>query len=230
MVGFCRSVECCQAEVDTKIFPTSGTSELGTAMASTLAAAASACDGVCVQRLSNGADLLSSEHETLLKDMALKVFFPKQMATTVLSSMTALTMQSQSNQLGYVNRPEDCEHPSGLRSYGAGGYRMKICDLCGSRWAHLGQGGELQKCQPKATPTAKTPLGVLTPKSKAKSQASSASSGYSPPPSRHFLQQGSLMKGPTYKAPPLPKAKSRLARQGIYEKQVTEMTQEELLN
>lgn len=207
-----------------------GTSELGTAMASTLAAAASACDGVCVQRLSNGADLLSSEHETLLKDMALKVFFPKQMATTVLSSMAALTMQSQSNQLGYVNRPEDCEHPSGLRSYGAGGYRMKICDLCGSRWAHLGQGGELQKCQPKATPTAKTPLGVLTPKSKAKSQASSASSGYSPPPSRHFLQQGSLMKGPTYKAPPLPKAKSRLARQGIYEKQVTEMTQEELLN
>ena len=148
----------------------------------------------------------------LLKDMALKVFFPKQMATTVLSSMAA--MQSQSNQLGYVNRPEDCEHPSGLRSYGAGGYRMKICDLCESRWAHLGQGGELQKCQPKATPTAKTPLGVLTPKSKSQESGFLRKFGLFTTAISAFLATGILDEGTNLQGSTSPQGQVKVGSAG----------------
>ena len=61
----------------------------------------------------------------------------------------------------YQNDPNTCGHPSGLRTYGAAGYRVHICDLCGNRWRESkDKDKSLILCAPKASPTAKTPLGL----------------------------------------------------------------------
>jgi hypothetical protein len=56
----------------------------------------------------------------------------------------------------------NCDHQGGLRQYGGGGYAIKICDKCGSRWVkttHSASGRVVwQVAVPNAAHTAKTPL------------------------------------------------------------------------
>ena len=59
----------------------------------------------------------------------------------------------------YPNDPRNCRHPNGLRGYGAAGEKISICDMCGMRWLRgTGRDPGMIQCQPKAAPTAKTPL------------------------------------------------------------------------
>ena len=94
-----------------------------------------------------------------LRGRVLATCFPPQTATTMLTTAAALTLQATPGQATYMKDPLTCQHESGARSYGAAGVRVKICDLCGSRWVMDNQ-NKMARAVPKAHPTAKTPLGV----------------------------------------------------------------------
>ena len=101
----------------------------------------------------------STAMKPFLRDRVLKVCFPPQTATTMLMSTTVLALQTKMETNKYQNDPRSCRHPSGLRGYGAGGEKLSICDLCGARWMRgTGNDPGFIVCQPKASPTAKTPL------------------------------------------------------------------------
>ena len=93
-----------------------------------------------------------------LKDRVLSTFGTPCTARTLLTTTAALTVQSSLTSQAYMNKPENCSHPSGLRGYGAGGVKIKICDLCGSRWVVTPKG--MVQATPKAAPQAKTPLNL----------------------------------------------------------------------
>jgi hypothetical protein len=174
-----------------------------------------------------------------LKDRVLKLFFPVQVATTALTTVAALTVHRGSES--YLQAPETCTHPQGLRNYGAAGKQIRICDVCGSRW--IVNGKEMQKAQPKASPTAQTPLLSKASKAKAKAKATSSQSspqtqemgvgwpGFlrsSPPSSQHFSMatppSRSRAAGATAKSAP------SMARrmQEIYSKNAADLTEEEI--
>jgi len=97
-----------------------------------------------------------------IKDYILDSYFPPQTAVTMLKTVTAAMVQKNSTAV-YQNDPNTCGHPSGLRTYGAAGYKVHICDLCGNRWRESkDKDKSLILCAPKASPTAKTPLGLKT--------------------------------------------------------------------
>ena len=113
-----------------------------------------------------------------LKDRLLRLHFPPQTATTMLMSTTALQMQNVLQTGAYPNRPDNCPHLNGLRRYGAGGYRVSICDQCGARWV-VEQTGTMVSVRAKASPTATTPMDLpptLKNRAKASTKAKSTAS------------------------------------------------------
>lgn len=95
-----------------------------------------------------------------IKDAMLEMYFPAQTAVTMLRTTTAAQMQ-KNHQAAYPNDPARCKHPQGLRRYGAAGLAVHICDQCGGRWyENTDKERSLIQCTPKASPLAKTPLGV----------------------------------------------------------------------
>ena len=108
-----------------------------------------------------------------IRDKILKHFMIPSTATTMQTTLAAMTVQSSLNQSKYQKNPQECSHPNGLRSYGAAGHSIKICDLCGFRGTV--KNGQLHALQPKAGPQAKTPLGLPKGKAKAKSRISASS-------------------------------------------------------
>ena len=95
-----------------------------------------------------------------LKDRILRIWFPRQTATTMLSTTSALQLRNLAQQSGYPQDPTVCQHEMGLRQYGAAGHRVNICDQCGARWVLHPTDQELIPIMPKAAPNAKTPLGI----------------------------------------------------------------------
>ena len=186
-----------------------------------------------------------------LRDRILRVCFPPQTATTMLMSTTVLTLQSKTGTDKYPNDPRSCRHPSGLRGYGAAGEKISICDMCGMRWLRgTGNDPGMIQCQPKASPSAKTPLfkkgsdmDKIIGARRASRLNANSSSGSSPPswppPASSMLNQevdqsvrSSKAKSkavPKFPgAPPIaPTAKPRLA--GMSEQEIIEM-QAELLS
>lgn len=170
-----------------------------------------------------------------LKDRVLQVYYPVQTATTMLMTSSALMLQSMSQGVRYVNKPDECEHPSGLRSYGAGKVKVRICDLCGARWVVEKMG--LVPAQRKATPTSKTPLHEIKTKAKSKAASNTRSAGswdedfggYSRPswPQAHAPPPRTSTS--TSRMPPTSRAKakappSRPLIGGMTEQEVYEMT------
>ena len=166
-----------------------------------------------------------------MKDRILRLYFAGQTAAVMLSSSTALSMQSETQK--YPRDPEVCEHPNGLRAYGAAKTKIKICDQCGSRW--VVQAGGLQPAQPKASPTAKTPLfdkGKKGPVSSSGSAASwDGSSQHSwqqvqayPPPAPSRAAQSKSRSRPV----PIPTTRARPSMDQIYNTPVSEMTDEQV--
>lgn len=186
-----------------------------------------------------------------LRDRILRVCFPPQTATTMLMSTTVLTLQSKTGTDKYPNDPRSCRHPSGLRGYGAAGEKISICDMCGMRWLRgTGNDPGMIQCQPKASPSSKTPLfkkgsdmDKIIGARRASRLNANSSSGSSPPswppPASSMLNQevdqsvrSSKAKSkavPKFPgAPPIaPTAKPRLA--GMSEQEILEM-QAELLS
>ena len=64
------------------------------------------------------------------------------------------------DQAEYPESPEKCRHESGVRQYGAAGLTISICDRCGSRWALNPELRQWAIARPKASPAARTPLGI----------------------------------------------------------------------
>ena len=73
----------------------------------------------------------------------------------------------------YPHNPDTCQHERGFRNYGAAGVSVKICDFCGYR-AVMNE-GTLLKINPKASPSAKTPLGL--PESMMRTKAKAKATG-----------------------------------------------------
>ena len=140
-------------------------------MASQVARFDAPCPGVCLLGSAGSDPLRSCEHASQYQGQGSEVVFPPQTATAMLLTTSALMLQSTTQNLSYVNKPNQRTHQSGLRSYGAGKIKAKICDLCGSRWVVEKSG--LIQAQPKASPTAKTPLFETKSKAKSKAMASS---------------------------------------------------------
>ncbi|CAE7457471.1 unnamed protein product, partial [Symbiodinium necroappetens] len=92
-----------------------------------------------------------------LKDRILRNYGVPSTATTVLSTVGALAAQTALTNQSYLRKPDQCNHSSGLRAYGGGGTKVRICDLCGSRWVVMPNGNQVP-ATPKASPQAKTPL------------------------------------------------------------------------
>lgn len=180
-----------------------------------------------------------------LKDRVLSLFFPQQTATTVLSTVSALALQKSTAQ--YTKSPSECHHPQGLRSYGAGGKQVRICDLCGSRW--IVDGREFQKVLPKASPTSSTPLFAKASKAKPKAVSSKSlgvpASGWpgflpSSPPSSHPSYTDRVVR-PSQRPPMSPPPKSTTPKypatscrptasrmEEIYNKRPQDLTEEEI--
>ena len=95
-----------------------------------------------------------------LKDRILRIRFPRQTATTMLATTSALQLRNMAQQSGYPQDPTMCRHEMGLRQYGAAGHRINICDQCGARCVLHPTDQELIPIMPKAAPNAKTPLGI----------------------------------------------------------------------
>ena len=119
-------------------------------------------------------------------------------AATMQTSMAAMAAQANMQTLTYPRDPSECEHPSGLRAYGAGGQSVRICDQCGFRAViHKGQ---MIRVQPKASPHARTPLQLPEhisqhSKSKAAGKASSKAAGKSAPPAKSTGSSGQQRSG-----------------------------------
>ena len=166
-----------------------------------------------------------------IKDRALRLFFPPQTSTTMLSTATAMLVQTHSQEAKYVNQPESCPHPSGLRSYGAGGQKVRICDLCGSRWVvNPKDPTTTVQAVPKASPTAKTPL---FPKAKSEAASSSASSAGSQLPYRPSLRPPSgltraAMSKAASKAAPARQVREPVDLSYIYQKSASELMDAEI--
>ena len=92
-----------------------------------------------------------------LKDRILAIHF-----SAVPSVAWGLTDEAQTAArepfLEYPVAAARCDHVAGTRKYGAAGYPLAICDLCGSRWLSRPQGRV--PIRAKASPHAKTPLGI----------------------------------------------------------------------
>ena len=138
-----------------------------------------------------------------LRDSVLMQYFPPQTATTMLMSTSAVQLQTMNQTAKYPNVPGRCKHPSGLRSYGAAGLCIRICDQCGSRWM-VGSGNDpgLIHATPKAHPTAKTPLfskgsdlGKIVSDRMAKARASNPNLGSSARGSSGYSQRSLLPTG-----------------------------------
>ena len=122
----------------------------------------------------------------LLRDLILEGYHRLTSPTcaTMLSTTTAAELTARARQ-SYPCDPATCSHENGLRHYGGGGYKLRICDSCGSRWkvATNASGTEtLIRAVAKSSPTSATPL---APKAKAKNKAKAeaqASSSTTPPP------------------------------------------------
>ena len=163
-----------------------------------------------------------------IKDYILDNYFPAQTAVTMLKTVTAAMVQ-KNNQMFYPNDPSKCLHPSGLRTYGAAGYKIHICDLCGNRWQESkDKDKSLILCAPKASPTAKTPLGLKIgkphfPKSTAMSSTetsratSSEAWGSSSVGARR--SQSRSLSVMTSKAKPVPKPSARLTARALAQQQ-----------
>ena len=125
-----------------------------------------------------------------LKDRLLRLHFPPQTATTMLMSTTALQMQNVLQTGAYPQRPENCPHMNGLRRYGAGGYRVAICDQCGARWV-VEPSGAMVSVRAKASLTATTPMDLpptLKNRAKAPTRAKSTASSDGSQPQLEHLQ------------------------------------------
>ncbi|CAE7823434.1 DNMT3A [Symbiodinium sp. CCMP2456] len=92
-----------------------------------------------------------------LKDLVLRNYGVPSTATSVLSTVGAIAAQTALTNQSYMKKPDQCSHPSGLRAYGGGGTKVRICDVCGSRWVVMPNGNQVP-ATPKASPQAKTPL------------------------------------------------------------------------
>ncbi|CAE7214864.1 unnamed protein product [Symbiodinium necroappetens] len=94
-----------------------------------------------------------------LKDRVMQTHLVPSSATTLLSTTAAMAAQESLQSQKYMRTPEACNHPSGMRAYGAAGIRVRICDLCGTRYVLLPSGTSVL-ATPKASPSAKTPLNL----------------------------------------------------------------------
>ena len=108
----------------------------------------------------------------LLRDLILEGYHRLTSPTcaTMLSTTTAAEHTARARQ-SYPCDPAKCSHENGLRHYGGGGYKLRICDSCGSRWkvATTAAGTEtLIRAVAKSSPSSATPL---VPKAKAKNKA-----------------------------------------------------------
>ncbi|CAE7864917.1 unnamed protein product, partial [Symbiodinium necroappetens] len=90
-------------------------------------------------------------------DLVLRNYGVPSTATSVLSTVGAIAAQTALTNQSYMKKPDQCSHPSGLRAYGGGGTKVRICDVCGSRWVVMPNGNQVP-ATPKASPQAKTPL------------------------------------------------------------------------
>ncbi|CAK9023001.1 Integrase catalytic domain-containing protein [Durusdinium trenchii] len=133
-----------------------------------------------------------------LRDDIIKHYMAPCTAATMQTSMAAMAAQANMQTLTYPRDPSECEHPSGLRAYGAGGQSVRICDQCGFRAViHKGQ---MIRVQPKASPHARTPLQLPEhisqhSKSKAAGKASSKAAGKSAPPAKSTGSSGQQRSG-----------------------------------
>ncbi|OLP93808.1 hypothetical protein AK812_SmicGene24243 [Symbiodinium microadriaticum] len=75
-------------------------------------------------------------------------------ATTLLSTTAAMAAQESLQSQAYLKSPETCNHPSGMRAYGAAGIRVRICDLCGTRYVLMPSGTSVL-ATPKDSPSAR---------------------------------------------------------------------------
>ena len=93
-----------------------------------------------------------------LRDRILGNFFPKPPTAKLLTTQAAAA--ATKDQAEYPESPEKCRHESGVRQYGAAGLTISICDRCGSRWALNPELRQWAIARPKASPAARTPLGI----------------------------------------------------------------------
>ena len=156
-----------------------------------------------------------------LRGRILRTHMVPSTAVTMQTTLAAMTVQSSLNLDKYQSKPDVCTHPSGFRTYGAAGHSIKICDLCGFR--ALLKDGQMQPIQPKASPHAKTPLGVSKAKGKAKSKSISGTSGRS---SSGWEQ--SLPSYPDYSWEP-PRSQNSALNQEMFRRQVEEQVQRRLI-
>ncbi|CAE7949087.1 TY5A, partial [Symbiodinium sp. KB8] len=149
-----------------------------------------------------------------LKDSILRIFTIPSTASTMLSTPAAMAAQRALGQDKYMKDPENCPHPSGLRSYSASGMKIMICDVCGYRAVVNPHTGAHLPAAPKASPGAKTPLN-LSATAKAKVLPGKAK-GPPPAPPSTMSPDSSLRSsvssrgyGPSRAAGPKPKARPK---------------------
>ena len=142
-----------------------------------------------------------------LRDRILGTHLLSGPASVMLSSYAAGVMKKEMGTDSYEKDPANCDHPRGLRSYGAGGVSVKICDICGFRGVvmprHSSQAGRLVALTPKATPTSKTPLHMPPDVAKElRPHSSKSSSQSSPPPSAKAPPAALFLATPKLPGPP----------------------------
>ena len=146
-----------------------------------------------------------------LKGRVLNMFGVPSSARTLLSTTAALAAKSALEMHHYVNQPDKCERPGGLRSYATAGIRIQICDLCSSRWV-LNAKCTMVAATPKAHPSAKTPLGLTKASVERGGYAASSTaraSHESSRPSSTLLRGSARSPAATTKAAAISKATSK---------------------
>ncbi|CAE7832499.1 unnamed protein product [Symbiodinium sp. CCMP2592] len=138
-----------------------------------------------------------------LKDAVLKEFMEPCSAVTMMGTQAAMAAAQALQLNSYAKNPEKCDHTSGTgtRTYAAGGQRIRICDACGMRWAITAK-GEAIAATPKASPSAKTPLGLTDAQKKKIAQAKSKTAAA--PPEKGALSDGSWSRLSASSRVPLP--------------------------
>ncbi|CAE7889819.1 RE1 [Symbiodinium microadriaticum] len=163
-----------------------------------------------------------------LKDRVLQTHMVPSSAATLLSTTAAMAAQESLQSQKYLRTPETCNHPSGMRAYGAAGVRVRICDLCGTRYVLLPTGTSVL-ATPKASPSARTPLNLPDhvmqairgkhpgpgSATSARSQSSwrpssTSSQGYAPPPPPRPQRRSSTAVAPKAAPKTVPRAKSMM--------------------
>ena len=113
-----------------------------------------------------------------LKDRVLEIFHLPGTARRMLATATAAQLAGSAKGMNYQRHPSDCQHEMGLRSYGAGGWSLRMCMACGSRW--ICHAGQMIACRPNDGPATQTPL--EPPKWLKEAKAKEKAKAKAPPP------------------------------------------------